>query len=41
MLSCVDYILGGAGGGGFFTLLGVPGVEDAGVGEVDPGEVGG
>ena len=33
VLSCVDYILGGAGGGGFLTLFGVPGAE-----EVDPGE---
>ena len=36
VLSCVDYILGGAGGGGFLTLFGVPGA-----GEVDPGEAGG
>ena len=39
VLSCVDYLLGGAGGGGFLTLLGVPGAGDAGVGEVAPGEV--
>ena len=31
MLFCVVYIFGGAGGG-FFTLLGVPGPEEAGVG---------